>query len=279
MVRLTAIGLTLGVAAVVLVAYRWFVVAPFGVGRKLMQAGKSVLAVLTIAFVASAAAQTPAPGTPPSTQTPAPQSPTTQPQGTPPPGTQPPTAPPTTTPAATPDPLTTPPGTVPATARPSSPSTPAVPAAVPAVPEPPTSAPSPFTPAVGAPFPPGTSAATLGRPAVGGAGPVGITAKGPAIVVSGCVRATHRGDEDEVFALDGAGPARSLSDALSIQGIDTYHLIGSLPDLRRHIDQQVEVIGLVQETESTDASRPLTLDVKSVRTTADTCVGGQSKTE
>jgi hypothetical protein len=94
---------------------------------------------------------------------------------------------------------------------------------------------------------------------------------GPAIIVSGCVRATELGHDDEAFDLEGAGPAQSLGEAAAPQGVNGYRLSGSAADLKRHAGQRVEVIGVVQSATSAGESTTLTLDAKSLRTTDDKC--------
>ena len=85
------------------------------------------------------------------------------------------------------------------------------------------------------------------------------------------MRATKRGHDDEAFDLQGSGPAQALGEAAAPDGVHRYRVFGSAPDLRRHADQRVEVIGVVQEATAADGSAPLTLDAKSVRATADKC--------
>jgi len=102
-----------------------------------------------------------------------------------------------------------------------------------------------------------------------GVRPEGVKDMGPAIIVTGCMRATKHGDAE--FDLQDAGPATALGEGSAPQGVRQYRVLGSAVDLKRHADQRVELIGLVQEGTSPDASAPLTLDAKSVRSTADKC--------
>jgi hypothetical protein len=139
------------------------------------------------------------------------------------------------------------------------------------VPPPTPIAPGGLTPAVAAPFPPGTNAATFDRATSNvGVPPEGITAMGPAVIVSGCVAMTER-DDDDSFALHDAGAAAALSEQPAPQGVSDYVLRGIEPDLRRHAGHRVEIIGVIQEPAAAGAASPLTIDVKSVRTTDDSC--------
>ena len=62
------------------------------------------------------------------------------------------------------------------------------------------------------------------------------------------------------------------------QGVNAYRLLGIGPDLRRHVGERVDVIGLIREAAATDGSTPLALDVKSVVATDKCSAGsGQSK--
>jgi hypothetical protein len=205
--------------------------------------------VLILALASNAAAQAPAAGTAPAPQTPATQTP------------------------ATPDsPAVPPASTAPGTTVAPAPVPVPVPTITPAMPSPtPSSAPPALTPAVATSFPPGTNAANFDRGTVVGVAPTGVTAMGPAIVVSGCVQAVNRKGDDDAFDLQGAGAALAISNQASPQGVGTYHLMGSLPDIKRHVGQRVEVIGLVEEGSSPDSSTPLTLNAKSVRATDDKC--------
>jgi len=106
------------------------------------------------------------------------------------------------------------------------------------------------------------SASSSGVPS--GDSPAGITALGPVIVVSGCLRGKDLGGENETFTLEATAPAEALTDAQPPQGVNVYRLLGIVPDLRRHVGERVDVIGLIREAAATDGSTPLALDVKSV---------------
>jgi hypothetical protein len=94
--------------------------------------------------------------------------------------------------------------------------------------------------------------------------PAGIAALGPVIVVSGCLRAKDVGAQNETFTLEATTPAEALTDAQPPQGVNAYRLLGIAPDLKRHVGERVEVIGLIREAAPTDGSAPLALDAKSV---------------
>jgi hypothetical protein len=95
---------------------------------------------------------------------------------------------------------------------------------------------------------------------------------GPAVIVSGCVSPTARGDENEAFTLNATSAAVAISESPAPQGVRDYRLEGSTADLRRHAGHRVEIIGLIQE-ETASGSAPLTLDVKSMRAIAESCDG------
>jgi hypothetical protein len=230
---------------------------------------------VVLALATTAAAQATQPSAPPATQTPATQpgtppsaqTPTTEPPPAQPPGTQ-QTQPPTTAtpavPAVTPTPGSSPGAPSPA-AAPLPPNMPTVSPGQPAgsAPAPSTSAPA-FTPAVGGALPPGATADTLNSSVTQGEPPAGIRELGPVITVSGCLRGTDLGHENEAFTLDATTPAEALTDAQPPQGVNAYRLLGIVPDLRRHVGERVEVIGLIREAAATDGSAPLALDAKSV---------------
>ncbi len=112
-------------------------------------------------------------------------------------------------------------------------------------------------------LPPGVTVDTLNT-SVQGEPPADIRALGPVISVSGCLRGTGLGHENETFTLESAAPAEALTDAQPPQGVNAYRLLGIAPDLKRHVGERVEVIGLIQDAAATDGSAPLALDVKSV---------------
>lgn len=87
---------------------------------------------------------------------------------------------------------------------------------------------------------------------------------GPVITVSGCLRGKDLGAQNESFTLEATAPAEALTDAQPPQGVNAYRLLGIAPDLKRHVGERVEVIGLIQEAAATGGSAPLALDVKSV---------------
>jgi len=121
---------------------------------------------------------------------------------------------------------------------------------------------------------PATPAPQSGAPPVAAEEPVAPAAAGPAIMVTGCLQATDgKGKNDaETFALAATEPPTSLSEQPAPAGVEQYRLVGLLPDLRRHVGHQVEIIGAILDRVPPDSSRKdVTLETHSVLATAETC--------
>jgi hypothetical protein len=99
----------------------------------------------------------------------------------------------------------------------------------------------------------------------------GVTSMGPAVIVSGCLSGTNHKDSDKAteFALHPLASATSLTQDPAPEGVTEFRVVGIVPDLQRHADEEVEIIGTI--VEAAPAGPTLTLDAKSIRTRADAC--------